>query len=472
MPASRATARSASARSPRRRPPSERRERTLGTQLTLGEYLGAGRRTLNETRIALSGVRTEVSPYQTLPSANVLVRSADLDAGTDVTSLLLGGGSFLPTVDSRWTLEGSNQTEWNAHGRTHRFKALVWGRFDGLRQEGFQNGLGTYTFNSIDDFTAGTPSSFSRTLAQPPREGRVWNAATAIAHTFGPTRYFNMIYGARLEGDGFSSAPARNPALEQALGVRTGAAPSRLHVSPRAGFTLTYNRDKDNGQGTMQNQTGRYYRTMSGTIRGGIGEFRDLLRPGILSEASASTGLPGGTLSLNCVGAAVPTPDWELFAANPAAIPTQCVDGSGVLAESAPSVTLIDPSYDVPRSWRASLDWNSSIHSWLLRVGTLASYDLSQPGTVDANFAGVSRMTLAGEGNRPVYVSQASIDPASGAVSAVESRRSAAYGGVGMRVSDLRGYGGQLNVALSPDVFKFRSGASFYGSRQRTRCNP
>jgi hypothetical protein len=97
-------------------------------------------------------------------------------------------------------------------------------------------------------------------------------------------------------------------------------------------------------------------------------------------------------------------------------------------------------------------------------VGTLASYDLSQPGTVDANFAGVSRMTLAGEANRPVYVSEASIDPASGAVSAVESRKSAAYGGVGMRVSDLRGYGGQLNVALSPDVFKFRSGAEFYGS--------
>jgi hypothetical protein len=35
---------------------------------------------------------------------------------------------------------------------------------------------------------------------------------------------------------------------------------------------------------------------------------------------------------------------------------------------------------------------------------------------------------------------------------------------VGVRVSDLRGYGEQLNVGLSPDVFKFRGGASFYGS--------
>ena len=43
-----------------------------------------------------------------------------------------------------------------------------------------------------------------------------------------------------------------------------------------------------------------------------------------------------------------------------------------------------------------------------MRVGGLASYDLSQPGTMDANFAGVPRLTLADEGNRPVFVSTAS----------------------------------------------------------------
>jgi hypothetical protein len=443
---------------------SERRERTLGLQLTLGSYVGPGRRTLNETRIALSGVRTEVSPYQSLPAANILVRSDNLSAGTDVTSLLLGGGSFLPTRDSRWTLEAGNQTDWNASGKRHRFKGLLWGRADGLRQDGFSNGLGSFSFNSIEDFNGGRASSFSRTLSQPSREGKVWNTAAALAHNFAPTRYFSFLYGARLEADGFAEKPASNAALEQALGVRTGVAPSRLHLSPRAGFTFTYNRDKDNGSGTMQNQTGRYYRSMSGTIRGGIGEFRDLLRPGVLADASASTGLVGGTSFLNCVGAAVPTPDWSLFAADPASIPTQCVDGSGVLAERAPPVTLIDPSYDVPRSWRASLDWNTSMHTWLLKVGTLVSYDLSQPGVVDANFAGASKLSLSDEANRPVFVSAASIDPASGAVSAVESRKSDQYGRVGVRVSDLRGYGGQLNIGLSPDVFKFRGGAAFYGS--------
>src|SRR6185437_12475965 len=151
---------------------SERRQRTLGTQLTLGSYVGPGRRTLNETRIGLSGERTTVSPYQTLPGATVLVRSDDVGVGTDVTSLQLGGGSFLPTKESSWTLEAGNQTEWNAHGRTHRFKGLLWGRMDGMRQEGFSNGLGTYTFNSIEDLSAGRATSFSRTLLQPSREGR------------------------------------------------------------------------------------------------------------------------------------------------------------------------------------------------------------------------------------------------------------------------------------------------------------
>ena len=443
---------------------SERKERTLGGQLTLGSYVGPGRRILNETRIAVSGVRTEVSPYQSLPGASVLVRSDNLDAGTDVTSLSLGGGSFLPTKESKWTAEAGNQTEWNASGRKHRFKGLLWGRLDGLHQDGISNGLGSFTFNSIDDFNAGRPSSFSRTLTQPSREGKVWNAAVALSHNFGTTRYFNLLYGARLEGDGFAGKPARNVALEQAIGVPTGAAPTRLHVSPRVGFTYTYNHDKDNGQGTMQNQVGRFYRYMSGTIRGGIGEFRDLLHPDVLADASASNGLPGGTSFLNCVGAAVPAPDWSLFASDPSSIPTQCVSGSGVLAEQSPSVALISPSYDVPRSWRASLDWNTSFKRILFRAGVLGSYDLSQSGIVDANFGGVSKLNLAGESNRPVYVSAASIDAASGAVSAVESRKSDQFGRVGMRVSDLHGYGGQLNLFVSPDVFGFRGPASFFGS--------
>ena len=51
---------------------SELRQRSLGAQITLGAYVGPGRRTLNESRVAMSGVRTTMSPYQSLPGANVL----------------------------------------------------------------------------------------------------------------------------------------------------------------------------------------------------------------------------------------------------------------------------------------------------------------------------------------------------------------------------------------------------------------
>jgi hypothetical protein len=439
----------------------ERRERTLGGQLTLGAYVGPGKRVLTETRLAASGVHTDVAPYRVLPSANVLVRSDLASAANAITNLTLGG-SNRSSRDDRWTAEASNETAWNARGRRHRFKTLVWGRADGLRQEGATNALGSYTFNSLADLSAGRASSFMRTLSQPDRTGSVWNGAAAFVHSWAPSRFIGVIYGARLEADGFSSAPPSNPALEQALGVRTGAAPARVHVSPRVGFSYTYNRDRENGNGMSVSNVGRFYRTQTGTIRGGIGEFRDLLRPGLLADATASTGLPGGAVTLSCVGSAVPQPDWSSFDAGDS--PTQCLDGSGVLAERAPSVSLIDPGYDVPRSWRSSLDWSANLGSLLVRVGGLVSYDLNQPGVVDANFSGVPRLALTTDGDRPVFVSAASIDSSTGAVSASESRRSTAFGRVASRVSDLRGYGGQLTLGLSPDVFRFRTRHSLFAS--------
>jgi hypothetical protein len=446
----------------------ERRERTLGAQLTLGEYTGPGKRILNETRIAASTVKTQVDPYQNVPGATVLVRSPG-DEGSDVTALTLGGGSFLAADDSRWTAEAANETIWNAVGRRHRFKALLFGRADGLHESGISNSLGTFTFNSIDDFQAGRPTSFSRTLSQPDRDGSVWNSAAALAHLYAPSRFFSVMYGLRLEADGFFDKPQTNTALESALNVKTGVAPSRIHISPRAGFSYTYSRDKENGNGTNQSPVGRFYRTTVGVIRGGIGEFRDLLRPGILADASAATGLTGGTTTLSCVGSAVPAVDWDNFATNPSAIPSQCTDGSSALAERAPAATLISSSYDTPRSWRASLDWSTNLPKNLLfRAGTLVTYDLSQPGTVDANFSGAKKLTLANEGSRPVYVSALGIDQTSGAVSPSESRVSTNYGRVATRVSDLRGYGGQVTLGLSPDVFKFRTRYSFYSSLNYT----
>src|SRR5215471_12931806 len=446
----------------------ERTDRALGLQLTLGNFVGPGHRVLTESRFALSATRAHVTPYANVPGASILVRTPTADGTPDVAGITLGGGSALASDDSRWTAEAGNQTIWNAGGRRHRFQASLWGRADGLEQSGNANMLGTFSYNSLADFAANRPASYSRTLTQPNRSGSVWNSAAAVSHQWAPTRFFSLLYGARVEADGFTSAPERNTALEQALGVETGLAPSRVHVSPRVGFNFQYNRDRDNGNGMSMNQIGRFNRNSYGVIRGGIGEFRDILRPQILADASAATGLAGGTSILSCVGSAVPPPVWSRFVADPGTVPTQCNDGSGVLADRSPSVTLIDRRYDTPRSWRASLEWVTSFHNWTTRVSGLGTYDLSQPGTVDANFAGAPKFTLADEGNRPVFASTAAIDPLSGAVSPTESRRSSAYGRVGERVSDLRGYGEQMTFALAPDPFKVRLPGQMYASAAYT----
>ncbi|HEY0995732.1 MAG TPA: hypothetical protein VGD77_07065 [Gemmatimonadaceae bacterium] len=442
----------------------------FGLQATWRAFTGPGRRVLSESRAALSREATIRTPFVDLPAASVTVRSPSNApyGGSEVATVSMGGASYIASRDDRWTVEGANETLWNWRGARHRFKSLLWGRLDGLREQPAANRLGTFSFGSMDDLAAGRASSFTRTLTQPERVGRTWNLATAVAHEWVPSRYASVIYGARVEANGFGSAPARNVALEEALGVRSGVAPSRLHVSPRLGFTYTYNRDKNNGAGQMFNPIGQFNRGMNGVVRGGIGEFRGLFRPEVIADVSAATGLAGATTALACVGEAVPTVEWTRFGADPTSIPTDCASGGGVLVERAPSVTLVDPAYDAPRSWRASVNWTTNVRKWVVQLSTLGSYDLAQPGVRDVNFAGVSYFELGGEGNRPVYVSESAIDARTGTVSAVQSRRSADYGRVSVRTSDLRGYGGQVTIGVAPDLFRLRSRIQFFASANYT----
>ncbi len=429
--------------------------RSMGAQLQFSDFIGAGRRVLNVAKVGVSQTYDSGDPYLALPGASVLVRSTGA-TGNGIVPLLLGGNSGYDRTDTRSTAEASNLTAWNARGRKHTFKILGWARVDALSQRGGANLLGQYAFNSIADLSDRRPSSFSRTLTQPASNGTVWNTAAAFGHQWNASKRFSVQYGARVEGNGFAASPSANPALDASLGVRSGLAPTRVHLSPRVGFTYSYSRAKENGNGMSINPSGTFYRTTSGILRGGIGEFRDLLRPDVLADAASRTGLAGSTQSLQCTGTAVPTPDWAGFLQNPGSIPRNCLDGSGALTDNAPPATLIARNYDVPRSWRASLDWYTNFDWLQLRWNNVASYDLSQASVRDANFAGVERFTLAKEAGRPVYVSTGAIDAMTGSVSATESRRDAAFGRVAVRGSELRGYGSQTTVMLSPDPFRMR----------------
>ncbi len=449
----------------------ESSDNTFATSLMHSAFLGAGHYVLMQNRLSGSTAARDVGPYTSEPAASVFIRSnpdaSTFGTGSEVATISLGGGR-LSTNERRWTVEGANELIWMARGSKHRFKTQLWARGDGLRESGNSNEFGQYSFSSLEDFSANRPSSFTRILNLPERSASAYNGAVAFSHQWNKSRWFNLLYGARVEASAFGDAPARNMLLENALGVETGLAPSNIHVSPRIGFSYTYSRSKSNGNGMQANSVGRFYRTTMGYLRGGIGEFRDLYNPSMLTSAVAGTGLRGSTVSLTCVGAAVPIPDWSSFDGASSSLPSGCAGGLGPLAERAPSVTLLGRSFDAPRSWRASLGWGSSFKRVITKIDALGSYDLNQPGTIDANFAGGPNFALSSEANRPVFVSPFSIDPSSGAVSAASSRINNDFGRVAVRESDLRGYGGQITATLQPDVFGLRSRITFFTSLSYT----
>lgn len=431
----------------------ERTERAMGGILSMTHWSGPGLSRLRATRLNANRTTTRTTPYADGPAVDVLVRTVGDVTATDAGLASLGVGSrgFAEQASARWTAEANHEFTQNIKGRTHLVKAIAWGRVDGVAQESAES-LGRYGFNSLADLAANRPNAYSRLLVNPDREGRAWNTATAISHTWNKSRFFSLIYGARVEGNGFLGAPARNPALESALGVHTGGVSPRLRVSPRVGFTYSLNKARNNGSGSSYNSYGTWYRYPTGVLRGGIGEFRDLWRPDVMADVAARTGLPGSTLALTCIGAAVPRPDFRSVAN----LPTQCLDGSGVLGERAPSVSLLDRDYDAPRSWRASLDYNTARWTMIFRASALATLDRQQPSIIDRNFAGTPRFTLASENNRAVFVTPTAIDPGTGAVSAADSRRSTDYGRVSAITSDLEGRGAQLTMTAGLDRFNRR----------------
>lgn len=405
---------------------------------------------LNEERSGFTFSRNRSTPYLTLPGGSVLVGSSFPDGTGGLTSLAFGGNGARLSDTRQWTWETTSMTQLYAHGRdTHRVKLDADSRVDGIRQETNSNSFGSFAFNSLGDLASNQPSSFTRELNAPTLHGSVWNGYVALGDLWRKSSAFQVMYGARLEANHYMSAPEFNPAVESTFGLRTDHAPNTVHISPRIGFTWIR---KPEGDGIRFNQIGQFRIGPVSYVRGGIGEFRNILPANLLTNASIATGLPSGLQSLTCVGAATPVPSWGQYLTDPASIPTQCLGGATpVFTDAAPTVQLFDPGYTAPRSWRGNLAYSSSYRLLTYSIEGLYSLNLNQPGRTDVNFANVPRFTLADEG-RPVFVDPNSIVSTSGVLSSVQARVSPLFGHVIDNVSTLTSRSKQVTVSLSPEL--------------------
>jgi hypothetical protein len=433
-----------------------------GGQYIYSAYFGKLKDQLTEVRTGIQYSGAGDDAYLRLPSGRVLVSSSFTDGSNGVASLGFGGNSQLRRQNANVSWHTTSETQFFWRGRAaHRGKVFAESRVERFSEELPSNRLGSFSYNSIADLQANVPSSFSRTIGSNSRSGGEWSGALAASDRWTANSKFTLLYGARVEGNAFTSAPAYNPALFSSLGVRTDQAPSGWHISPRAGFNwLVTTGARGAGNAGYYSQVGQFTSMARGVIRGGVGEFRQRLQPSLLANAMGATGLPSGTQRLACLGPATPTPDWTAWLADESTIPTSCagaVTPAG-FSDASPSVQFFDRNFQPARSWRSNLSWGSAFRKVMYSVDAIYTWNLDQPDLYDVNFRGVPQFVLPGESSRPVFVPQSSIIGSTGAVAAGVARIDPSFGPVLGRRSDLRGWARQVTVRARP-------GLAFVGGR-------
>ncbi|HWH51755.1 MAG TPA: carboxypeptidase-like regulatory domain-containing protein, partial [Gemmatimonadaceae bacterium] len=423
---------------------------------------------LAEGHSGFSYSENHIAPYLRLPDGRVLVTSTFPDATSGSTNLAFGGNSGLTSDIRSWTWENiGSMSAYTSAAKPHRLKLDTDVRLDGYSQDLATNQFGTFSFNSLSDLQAGHPAAYTRTLNDPTRTGSEWNAFLSAGDMWRVSPTFQLLGGVRLEGNRFNGGPAYNPAVDQAFGLRTDHTPDTWGLSPRVGFTWLR---RPGGSGFMINPIGQFTLNPTMYIRGGIGEFRNMLPASLLSTATVSTGLPNGIERITCLGAAAPNPDWSSFAADPSTIPSSCVSGvpNPAFTDAAPSVQLFDSRYTAGRSWRGNLSVSTNIWKLVTSVEGVYALNLNQPGIMDLNFRGAQQFTVADEG-RPVFVPASAIDPGTGGVSNVPARVDSRFGRVLDNVSDLRSRTAQLTGTVSANTYTL--GTSLYTGFSYTLAN-
>ena len=427
-------------------------------QASLSSFIRPG--LLQDLRMAFSGITRRVSPYVTMPSAGVLIGASPADATAGLSILTAGGAGNGNSSEQATTLELRSDTRFYLW-RAHRVKVSADLRYDITTSTSQQNAYGSFVFASLADFATNRPVKFTRTMNARATRGAVWNGFLSLGDYWRVSRSFELLYGARVEGDVFAERPPLNAPIASALEVRSDAASNTVHISPRIGFTWMP-RSARSAEYVVRNDHGIFVSPAIGVLRGGIGEFRALLPASLIANLSASPSDSTGLHSITCLGAAVPGPQWSSYRANPTTIPSDCVGdaSTGTERDSSQPVSLLGRGYDAPRTWRANLAWTGYYRAFVWSLEGTYSLGLNQRSWLDRNFRDVPRFSLSGESSRPVYVAASSIAPSTGLFTMHDARLVPTLGQVMEARSDGRSEAWQLTATIMPDLGQYaRAGA-------------
>ena len=425
---------------------------------------------LDEFHASLSPASSRAGPYLGLPAGQVQVGTAFDSGGTGLTWLQFGGNAGGVSRGSSNTLDIRNEVSWTPLSARHQFKFSqeIEGEWDhSLRAS---NAAGMFAYQSLADLAAGDPASYQRTIAAASYSGHASSASLSLGDSWRAIRgVLDLTGGIRFDMSRFGTVVPYNPAVDSLFGVRTDLLPTDHGFSPRLGFSWTPGARAGSGPTVGPGQmmimpggemAGRGGRDETGlgllpsvargvTLVGGFGAFRGVIPAGRITSLLDATGLPSTTRYLACVGAATPVADWSAGAPSP----DRCLDGTAPEAFSAdqPAVTVFDPGYRAPVSWRAQVQLrNWEVAGWEVVPIAAWSIGVNNPGRVDLNLRRNVAFTLLDEDGRPVYAAAADIDPSSGLIAPAAARISSSYASVTRTVSDLHYHAEQVSLILVP----------------------
>jgi hypothetical protein len=287
-----------------------------------------GQSGFNEATFGWTRIRDRRTPRTRYPTIDVRnVPDAD-ESGT--VTLRAGAETFSQANEldqDSWELKDNLSFDMG----NHRITLGVQDQIFKFRNLFLANSTGGWVFNSLEDFDAGMPASYSRSVLVEGVEDPNARFTVNNVSLYGQTEYRgieNVVVTAGLRYDVpfMLDDPLRNQPVEQ-LGRNTSEMPSGNGVlSPRLGFNWNIG-----GMDVTQ-------------VRGGFGLFTGRQPFVWLSNLYTNTGLFAA--SIFCTGASLPT-----FTIDPDNQPRTCL-AAGTPEPPRPVVNTVDPDFEFPSAWR------------------------------------------------------------------------------------------------------------------------
>lgn len=248
---------------------------------------------------------------------------------------------------------------------------------------------GSYTFNSLADFAAGNPATYT---VRAPRQGRGYDDIPAT-YTSKNTGLFlqdnwmvnynlSLMFGVRVDIPKFDQEPLFNQTILDMYGYDNRTTIDKKLWQPRFGFNYTFDTER------------------STQLRGGVGLFQGAAPNVWLAGAFQNTGLNFVAYDLRGAAAAgIFTPD-----VNPPYIPTNPL-------QARLRVDLMEPGLALPSVWKANLAFDHEL-PWHGIVASAELLMLSTKNDIYMEALDLGAPTWQGQDGRMIYWNPAGRNPA------------------------------------------------------------